>query len=132
MPPLLLLARSAAAKPSPPPPATYVCEALALIGPAPTEVTLARRTADTEDVAVWWIRLRAEQLADQLSKPLARPVRAWLADQGEQLTARLVIRRGQPYTVRFYDGDAEYLLTVKAADRSALTLDPRPGLQVMT
>ncbi len=130
--PLLLLDRSLSVEPSPTPAAVYVCEAVALVGPAPTTLLLARRTAGTEAVALWWIRLRAERMTHHLHPALARPVWAWLADSDEQRSARAIIGRGQPYTLRIHDGEAEHLLTVKTAGRSALALDPSPDLQVTT
>ncbi|MFJ2193140.1 hypothetical protein ACIOJE_35225 [Kitasatospora sp. NPDC087861] len=91
----------------------YECAATAQFGGRLTPALLDRTRARTSWLAVWWLQLRAQRLAEQLPTPLARPVLAWLTDDTEQDHVRRLLDLGQPYTLTVSGDGAEHRLTVK-------------------
>ncbi|MFJ5101056.1 hypothetical protein [Streptomyces sp. NPDC088554] len=62
-------------------------------------------------MAVAWLMLRAEHIADQLDAPAAVPVRGWMADGREHARAVARLGRGETYSYLVRDGSLVYLLT---------------------
>lgn len=71
-------------------------------------------------LALIWLLQRAEHVADQLDPPVARPLRAWLADGYEHAHAVAQLARNEPYTHMICDGRIRYVL---AATPVALSAD---------
>ena len=61
--------------------------------------------------ALLWLSWRAGHIADQLDPPVARPVRAWLADDEEAGRALAHLNAGESYLLIIADGATRYVLS---------------------
>ncbi|MFE7194454.1 hypothetical protein [Kitasatospora sp. NPDC057541] len=104
---------------------TFECVASARWGYHPSPTVLARRTMQAYPLALWWLRLRAEQLATQLPPRFAQAVRAWHADADEHRRVRHLLALGEPYALPIDGGDAEHLLTARPLQPP---VDPRQAV----
>lgn len=74
---------------------------------------LGSTPARTPRLALRWLRSRAQDAADQLDAPAARPVRAWLTDEPEHERALHLLAHGDPYALTAYEDSTRYVLTVR-------------------
>lgn len=82
-------------------------------------IPLGEYRANSPRLAVRWVRKRAEQVADQLDAPYARPVRAWLDDADELEWALQFVTAGGPYVFMTMDDQGtRYVFTVEAVGSS--------------
>ncbi|MFF1793665.1 hypothetical protein ACFVXQ_05425 [Kitasatospora sp. NPDC058263] len=103
---------------------SYQCEAVTEVGPGLRPVVLARDTMKTTALALWWLQLRAERIAEQLPPECVGPVLAWLADEEEHRHISRTLALGQPYTLTLYGGYDEYRLTARVVATPAILPDP--------
>lgn len=90
---------------------SYQCEAAAHTGPGHV-IPLGAHKARNPRLALRWLRGRAQDVADQLDPPCARPARHWLRDMTEHQRALSALAQGNAYAVTFADDTAHYRLTV--------------------
>lgn len=104
-------------------PGVYRSRAVAYL-PDGRTLALGEARPNSPRLAMRWLRKRAEQLAEQLDAPYARPVRGWIADTVEHGWALAGLTQGHTYVFRVTDDEGTlYLLT---AEPAALTAIPRP------
>lgn len=91
---------------------TFQAECVAYTTVDPHLFWLGSQVADSPWLAFGWLTRRAANIAEQLDRSTARPVRAWLADT--HLHARIVeqLNTGTPYTFTIYEGPVRYALTI--------------------
>ena len=94
------------------PTVTYWCEATAYTTTG-AAFPLGSRPAPPPRLALRWLRSRAQDIADQLDSPAARPVRAWIHDEYEHERVLHHLVHGEPYTVTAYEDTTRYLLTAQ-------------------
>nr|WP_202487808.1 hypothetical protein [Streptomyces sp. SID8354] len=84
--------------------------------PSGTPIDLGGVVSYSPRRAAWWVRTRAEQVAQQLGVPCGAGVRGWLGERGDFERAVAALVAGTPVT-----------LTVVDAEGCAYALVARPG-----
>ncbi len=80
-------------------------------------IALGECQVNSPRLAMRWVRHRAENLADQLDAPYARPVRTWLRDSAELERALGSLAAGEPYVFRALDDQGtHYLFTAEPVE----------------
>ncbi|MEU6825565.1 hypothetical protein ABZ921_33550 [Streptomyces atriruber] len=90
---------------------TYWCDATAHT-PDGRMIWLGGRNCGSPPAALLWVAWRAGHFADQIDVSLARPLRAWQADEPEHERAVQRLEQGSTYALVVRDDEAQYVLAV--------------------
>ncbi|MEU5160756.1 hypothetical protein AB0G74_14280 [Streptomyces sp. NPDC020875] len=97
----------------------FWCRAIAYTPCTNRTFRLGSHPAATPRLAVRWLHMRADHIAEQLDLQAATAVRHWLTNRAEQENALSLLARGEPYSRAIQDDGIRYLLSAFPISRTA-------------
>lgn len=91
----------------------YWCEASAYTTENGSFYPLGTHTATTPRLALRWLHIRTEHIAQQLDPPASHALRQWLCHCPEQERVLSLLRVGHPYTYAFQADGTHYSLSAR-------------------